>query len=66
MRKNRIILLALSFCIIFLLGENVFGGNNDIAIQDSVTTVTLSEETGEEHELPELFMWSAWPLGFIS
>jgi len=56
MRKNRIILLALSFCIIFLLGENVFGGNNDIAIQDSVTTVTLSEETGEEHELPELFM----------
>jgi len=56
MSKNQIILIALSICIIFLLSENVFGGNNDIAIKDTVTTVTLSEETGEEHELPRLFM----------
>ncbi len=56
MSKNQIILIALSFCIIFLLAENVFGGNNDIAVEDTVATVTLSEETGEEHELPRLFM----------
>ena len=56
MSKNQIILIALSFCIIFLLGENVFGGNNDVAIKDTAATVTLSEETGEEHELPDLFM----------
>jgi hypothetical protein len=56
MSKNQFILIILSFCIIFLLGEYVFGGYNDIAIKDTVTTVALSEETGDENELPQLFI----------